>query len=455
MLFVAPLAAQVDSLRDTARVTPEAAALVVPPQRPLLAVGEVMLINLAVNMFDGYVLNEPWAKGVTPDSWYDNLRLGWVWDENNFVTNMWAHPYHGGLYYNAGRSNGLDFWESSTLAFLGSWTWEYFGEINRPSLNDFFMTSFGGIALGETFHRIGASIRNNEARGSARTWREIAALPLDPMGGINRLFRGEWRERKPNPPEHNPEAFILRVGGGVRFAAENDSGDVATLGSVVIDLVYGDPFRPYRSPFDVFGMRAIVSEGGGLSIVRVAGRLYALDLNDPTKTTRHLFAVNQRFDYIDNPAFGIGGQSVEAGVTSRFPIGKGYGVRTGVFGDGILLAAIDGPVSGIGERTYDFGPGVGARVELGLERHGLRFLTLHGRTEYMHSISGASADHIIGFTALEANVPVIANVGLALQANTYHRLSRYAGMTDDLRDYPELRVLLTWTMANFLSTHEP
>ena len=67
---------------------------------------------------------------------------------------MFAHPYHGGLYFNAGRSNGLTFWESAPLAFLGSWTWEYLGETHRPALNDFFMTSFGGIALGEVFHRV-------------------------------------------------------------------------------------------------------------------------------------------------------------------------------------------------------------------------------------------------------------------------------------------------------------
>ena len=455
-LTAAPLTAQADSTRDSAAVRAQGVPAVVSPQRPLLAVGEVLLINMAVNSFDGWVLQEGWANGVSLDTWSENLRLGWEWDENNFVTNMFAHPYHGGLYFNAGRSNGLDFWESSTLAFLGSWTWEYFGETNRPSLNDFFMTSFGGIGLGETFYRIAASIRDNEARGSSRTWREIAALPLDPVGGVNRLFRGQWRAVGPNPPEHDHGAFVLRVQGGVRYAAENDSGATVTLGTVVVDLGYGDPFlRPYRSPFDAFGLRAIVSEGYGLSVLRAAGRLYGRDINSRMKGVRHLFVVNQRFDYISNPAFGIGGQSVEGGIASRFPLGKGYGLRTGVFGDAVLLAAIDGPVSGVGERTYDFGPGAGARVELGLDRNGLRFVTLHGRTEYVHSVSGASADHVIGFAALEAAVPLVGNLGLSVQANSFHRLSRYTGLPEIRREYPELRLLLAWTMANFAGESRP
>jgi hypothetical protein len=36
----------------------------------------------------------------------------------------------------AGRSNGLNFWESAAVTAFGSATWEYFGKTNHPSLND-------------------------------------------------------------------------------------------------------------------------------------------------------------------------------------------------------------------------------------------------------------------------------------------------------------------------------
>ena len=151
-------------------------------QRPLLAVGQTLFINLFVNRFDAWALREDWAINAGAQSWSRNIRLGWEWDENNFTTNLFAHPYHGSLYFNAGRANGLDYWESATLALLGSWTWEYFGESNRPSLNDFVMTSIGGFALGEMFHRVSATIRDNRAAGRARLWREIAAPAVRPHG---------------------------------------------------------------------------------------------------------------------------------------------------------------------------------------------------------------------------------------------------------------------------------
>src|SRR6266478_997005 len=80
------------------------------------------------------------------------------------------------------------------------------------------MTSFRGITLGEVFHRISATIRDNRATGRGRTLREIAALPRDPIGSLNRLVRGQWRARGVNPPEHDPGSYVFRIGVGARFA---------------------------------------------------------------------------------------------------------------------------------------------------------------------------------------------------------------------------------------------
>lgn len=417
------------------------------PQRPLLAVGQTLLINVVVNRFDAWALGEPWARA-RPRTWWDNVRFGWEWDENNFAVNLFAHPYHGAMYFNAGRANGLDYWESATLAFLGSWTWEYFGEVNRPSLNDFFMTSVGGIALGEMFHRLGASIRNNDAAGRSRTLRELAALPLDPVGGVNRLLRGQWSLRGPNPPEHDLGTYLLRVHAGARVAADSVADKGSTLPTVMFDLRYGDPIRrSYSAPFDVFGLRVMVSSGGGLNALRSAGRLYGKDLNRPAARHRHVFAVNQRFDYISNPAHKIGGQSVEAGIYSLWQLGRGYGIRTQVFGAGVMLGAIDAPGAGFGERNYDFGPGGGLRLELALERWGVTFVTVHGQTAYVHAVSGAAADHYVGFGGVELAVPLVGHLGLGVHATHFSRASQYSDRPDDARDFPELRFLLNWTAA--------
>jgi hypothetical protein len=419
-----------------------------PPQYPWIAVAEVAAINLLVNRFDAWVLQADWASGAGSYSWATNLRLGWEWDEDAFTTNMFGHPYHGGLYFNAGRSNGLDYWESAPLSFLGSWTWEYFGESYRPSLNDFFMTSFGGIALGEMLHRLAFTARDNRATGGGRLMKELISVPLDPVGAFNRLLRGEWKEVGPNPPEHDPQAYVLRVNAGAQLLADSSNSDtVRASPSLLADLRYGDPFlTPYRTPFDVFAARLHVS-GGGISQLRASGRLYGKDLNRPSPGTRHSFAVNQRYDFVKNPAHVFGGQSVEAGIYSRWRLPAQFALRTHAFADAIILAALDAPSTGVGERLYDFGPGAGFRLEFSLERRGIIYATLYGRTEYVHTVSGASADHVANFSGLEITVPIAWGLGAGLHSEYYLRESRYSDRPAERRDFPEARIFVSWTTA--------
>ena len=448
-LLAALLLLQVDSATRPAQST---AFPYPPPARPVMAIAQTVLINVFVNRVDAWVFNQDWAH-VQPDDWARNLRLGWEWDEDAFGTNMFAHPYHGALYFNAGRANGLDYFRSIPLVFFGSWTWENFGETYRPSLNDWVMTSFGGIALGEMFHRVAATIRDNQARGGGRTFREIASLPIDPMGGFNRLVRGQWGAVGPNPPEHDPGPYVLRLGGGYRYAEgwTSDSG-TAQLAAVIVDLLYGDPFvQEYHAPFDVFGLRLILSAGGGINVLRGSGRLYQTNLNSDSARIRHVLGVNQRYDYINNPAQSIGGQSVEVGVNSRWRLGsKGYGLRGALFGDFIILGAIDAPGTGFGERNYDFGPGVGARAEVALERHGARFVRLMWQAEKIHAVSGASANHNVNFVGAELNVPILKAFAVAAHATRFNRTSRYSdGSPTDSRNFTEGRLLLVWTQAGF------
>jgi len=449
LVLVQDSSAKVDS---AAKVDSTAEFPYPAPSRPLLAIGEVVLINALVNRVDAWAFGQDWARSGTR-AWFKNLRLGWEWDEDAFFTNMFSHPYHGALYFNAGRSNGMGYFESVPIAFFGSWSWEYFGETYRPSLNDWFMTSFGGITLGEMFHRVGATIRDNNAGGVSRIMREIGALPLDPVGGFNRLLRGQWSERGPNPPEHAPRDYVLRLGGGIRFAKRliDDSGAVS-MSTFLLDLLYGDQVgQQYTKPFDVFNVRLLLSSYGGLNALRASGRLYGANLNSPTGRNRHMLAVNQRYDFYKNPAQSVGGQSVEIGINSRWLIGsKGFGIRTAIFGDGILLGAIDAPGTGLGDRNYDFGPGVGARWEFAIERHGVRFMRVFGQLEYIHAVSGASADHIVDFGGIEAALPITRGLGVSASSTIFARTSRYTdGRTRDAREYPEARLLLVWTKAGF------
>ena len=388
-----------------------------------------------------------WAR-VTPSTWSRNIRLGWVWDTDAFVTNMFGHPYHGALYFNAGRANGLDFWESAPLAFLGSLTWEYFGEVYQPSMNDLYNTGFGGIVLGEVYHRLGALVRDNRRHGTGRVLRELAAFPFDPIGSLDRLLRGGFTRVGPNRPDRLPGTLGLVVQGGGRLAVDSGAARRRVSSSFLVDLAYGDAFRqPYAQPFDVFRMRLQVSPGGGgVNILRVWGRLWARELTPTFVASRHILTVNQKTEYVSSPAYKFGGQSVEVGLVSGFAAARGVDVRTELYAEGLMMGAVDARRTGIlgSERTYDFGPGGGVVAAASLQVGGTPVLSARWHWAYLHSVSGSPADHYTQFASVETVLPVTRSVGMGAYAGWYQRRSAYRGRPREATRFPELRGFLTW-----------
>ena len=100
------------------------------PRRPWKAALETFGLNMLVWSFDRYIVKEEWAyiNGHTIKS---NFKKGPVWDTDQFTTNLFSHPYHGSLYFNAARSNGMNFWQSAPFAAGGSLMWEFFMENER------------------------------------------------------------------------------------------------------------------------------------------------------------------------------------------------------------------------------------------------------------------------------------------------------------------------------------
>ena len=167
------------------------------------AAAEVTAINVGVQLFDRWALNSDFAQ-TTLNSLKHNFTDGMVWDNDFFVTNMFAHPYHGNLYFNAARTNGLTFWESAPYSLLGSAMWEFLGETEPPAINDIIATTCGGMALGEMTHRLSRTILDDRDMGWSRFWREAAAAIINPMQGIHRIISGDaWRVKNRNYRYHN------------------------------------------------------------------------------------------------------------------------------------------------------------------------------------------------------------------------------------------------------------
>jgi hypothetical protein len=160
---------------------------------PLAGIGRALFQTTIVNVFyeiANLVRGQVTAK-ITPKTWWANMKQGWVWDLDDFVVNQVGHPYQGNNYFNAGRANGLSFWESAAVTAFGSGTWEYFGETNHASLNDLINMTLGGIALGEMFHRTAWLVRDPTKSGGSRTKGEIFATVLDPISGVTRFISGD------------------------------------------------------------------------------------------------------------------------------------------------------------------------------------------------------------------------------------------------------------------------
>ena len=142
------------------------------PRRPWKAALETFGLNMLVWSFDRYIVKEDWAyiNGHTIKS---NFKKGPVWDTDQFTTNLFSHPYHGSLYFNAARSNGMNFWQSAPFAAGGSLMWEFFMENEPPSINDMLATTFGGIELGEITYRLSDLFIDNRSSGAERGARGI------------------------------------------------------------------------------------------------------------------------------------------------------------------------------------------------------------------------------------------------------------------------------------------
>lgn len=68
-----------------------------------LAAGETFGMNVSLWAFDRYILKGHYAY-ISFETIKQNFKHGFEWDNDHLNTNMFAHPYNGSLFFNAGRS---------------------------------------------------------------------------------------------------------------------------------------------------------------------------------------------------------------------------------------------------------------------------------------------------------------------------------------------------------------
>lgn len=343
-------------------------------KHPWIAAYEAAGINVLVHCFDRFVMNEEFAK-VNMHSIHKNFQHGFVWDNDQFSTNLFAHPYHGNLYYNAARSNGLTFWESAPYALGGSLMWEFCGEVEPPAINDLMATTFGGICIGEITHRVTDLILNDRSRGFSRFLREFAATAICPMRGFNRIVRGEaWRVDPDAVPYHDHSRFPVdfSITAGARYLADDGSMFRGEWNPYIgINLEYGDPFnRRENKPYDYFSADVKIGLSANqplINALHLMGRIWSAPIFSERSVDAE-FGIYQHFNYYDSKPVKNGSSQTPYRISEAASFGPGMMVRfpeTGVlkrleqrvFVSGILLGGSKSDYYNVIDRDYNMGSG--------------------------------------------------------------------------------------------------
>ena len=416
-----------------------------------LATAEIAGINGFVWAFNEFVTQGNFTVQ-SPRTWLDNLRHGFEWDDNHFVNNAFAHPYHGNLYYNIARSNGFTYWESVPFSLMGSLFWECCGENHRMAINDWINTGIGGSAIGEVLYKVTSTILDNQATGTERVLRETATFLLNPFRGFNRLVSGRASRVGPNPPDRSPIGGLSnRLTVGTRTVGEGRLGNNSQTNVMFeTDFRYGNFLdSAVRKPFDAFVLSFQLNFGeegkSALGRIAILGNLYSTDLKRSEKVTTR-FSVMQHFDYWNNRAFEFGAQSFGARFSTGRRLSDNAQLQLHAEPLAILLGAVNSEYAFLAElpvaereREYDYGPGAGLRASGNLTVKGTRVAEALYWLNWIHTLNGAEGNHLVHIAALRVGVPIAGTFGLGADWVLFLRNSYFTNFTNVTQRVPQFR----------------
>ena len=352
-------------------------------RKPWRAAAEVFGMNIGIWGFDRFVMNEDFAH-INGSTIKRNFKTGPVWDTDKFSTNLIGHPYHGSLYFNAARSNGLNFWQSIPFTAAGSLMWEFFLETEAPSINDMLSTTFGGIELGEITYRLSDLLIDNRSHGSERVGREILIGLISPMRAINRLITGEsWKQSTNKGRTFSSAPVNLIASVGPRFLAEQENSEHGTTSMhIALRLDYGDPFNDeYYSPYEWFQLKAgfdLFSAQPFVSQVNAIGAIWGKQVwkQGPSSLAAGIF---QHFDYYDSELRSHSDKEIAPyRISEAAAVGGGLiyykkstleskvDLYAELYGTGVALGASISDYLKLEERDYNLGSGYSIKAFTGL-----------------------------------------------------------------------------------------
>lgn len=409
---------------------------------------QVIGTNVFVWSIDRFVSNADFAR-ISPTTWKYNLQKGWEWDVDRFGINFIGHPYSGTLSFNAGRSNGYNYFQSFGFSVGGSLMWEYFGENTRPSYNDIINTPVNGAFLGEILYRLSSNILDDRTRGIHRVSREILAGLIDPMRGVNRLLQGK-SFRITNKEVYQKEPLNISLYAGIHKINDPNnkvSGKSSNSTMINIQFDYGNPFedRP-RKPFDFFKLRTEFDFGVGRKVLsNVTGYGILAGKNIIRGKNSILFGAFQYSDYWDNKTFELGAIGFGGAVFSKLPIGKSSNLYTNLH---LAVIPFAGNSTRFGPdtlqfRDYNFGDGLEAKFESTINLGKYATASLIYYYYIIHTYVGLPGNNFIGILKPRVTINLYKNLSIGFEHYVYYNDRRLKGYEPIYSSRTEQKIFLS------------
>jgi hypothetical protein len=452
-----------------------------PGKRLGVALSEGVILNIGIHLFDRFILKEPWTQ-ITKSSIQYNM-THFIWDNDMISTNLFAHPYTGGLYFNAARANGFNFWQSIPFTVFGSYIWECFGESQPASLNDIITTPIGGIAFGEITHRLSHLILDNSQRGWKRFGNELLAGIISPMGLLNRLTTGDAWRRSPHDDYKESPPFRIELAVHNRFLSDLDDNRSKNNVGIQGRVAYGEVFTQQNHyPYDFFMFNININVFGKqpfLSEVNSVGILWGKEWNS-TKNS-WLAGVFQHFDYYDSNPVVTGGQrlyefaetaSFGGGLIHKYQRNENQPPRFcgSIYANLVLLGASESDYYHVDKRSYNLGNGYSLKMEglfhfgkrwevsLGVKHYhiftsigyGSREAEINGLpddTDFNYAnVQGNKGNALLNKVNITLNFQLSSKIKISAEQRFYFRRTHYDYLDDVKTSSIENRLQLTYTL---------
>ena len=386
---------------------------------------EVVGLNLGVWGYHRYLSGEEWSD-ISWETIKNNFKNGFEWDADGYLINQFWHPYHGSNYYNAARSNGLEFWESAPYAFFGSLTWEYFMETEPPSYSDIVNTPVTGIILGEISFRVSNLIIDESSEGLERFMREFTSTLIDPMQGFNRLIRGDmWKNGAPNK---NSDFNIMVSSGVHNVFIDNKMNNSKSYITFRADLDYGNEFSvaDHKKPFDYFSLRTEFNIANDDNIIGVfaSGVIWDNRLK-LFENSKNIIGIYKEVDIHINTVYKLSATSLTGQIINTIPISSTTSMQNYFGLSAILMGGTNSQYASEYGKDYNIGPGASAKIGAAFKFKDFGELYTNYKRYWIHTLSGADSEEFVGLFNIGLSYNLFDNTSLGLDYLLYERYGEY------------------------------